>query len=253
MLETPDNIILLAFLFLIVATGYASVGLGGGSSYSALLAIFGLSTVALPMISLSLNLAVTAIGSWHFIHRGHARTSLILPFLITSMPMAYLGGALAIPPQLFHWLLLISLIFVAVRIFLWREVSLRLNLGRRGRLVLSLVSGGVLGLVAGIVGIGGGIFLIPLILILGLGTVKEAAASGSVFVGLNSLTGLISRYQHNEIDLVPYWPLLVAVIVGGVVGSNLGSGRLPAQAMQRILGVIVLVAIVFLARRVGAV
>ncbi len=194
-------------LFCLVAFAYSSVGLGGGSSYTALMALVGVNTIAIPMISLSLNLFVTSIGSYNFIRNRHARIKLILPFLISSIPMAYLGGALKLPKDIFYWILLVSLVFVAARIYFWENATIKLNIGRTGKIIVSLIAGSILGLVAGIVGIGGGIYLVPLIIILGLGTEKEAAACGVIFIWLNSLSGLISRIQNNTIDLTSYMPL----------------------------------------------
>jgi uncharacterized membrane protein YfcA len=237
---------IIAILFFIVALSYSSVGLGGGTSYAALLAIAGYNSTMIPMISLSLNVIVTSIGSYYFIHNKHANYRLVAPFLLSSMPMAYLGGALQLPQELFFLLLLVALLFVAARIYFWKDTTFHLGLGNTGKIIFSLVTGSVLGMLAGITGIGGGIFLVPLIIILGLGTVKEAAACGAIFVWLNSLAGLVSRLQYNAIDLIEHVPLIVAVILGSTLGSTLGSSRLSRKAMEKILGVIVLVAIAFL-------
>lgn len=240
---------IIALLFFVVALAYSSVGLGGGSSYTALLAIAGYSPATIPMVSLTLNLIVTSIGSYNFIRHKHANFRIVAPFLLSSIPMAYLGGALQLPQELFYWLLLVALLFTAARIYFWKGGTLHPGPGRTGKTVVSLVAGAVLGMVAGITGIGGGIFLVPLVIMLGLGSIKEAAACGAVFIWLNSLAGLLSRLQYNAIDLVEYVPLFVAVILGGSLGSLLGSSRLSRNAMEKILGVIVLVAIAFLVRR----
>jgi uncharacterized membrane protein YfcA len=240
----------LAALFFIVAFTYSSVGLGGGSSYTALMAIFGFNTLAIPMISLSLNLFVTSIGSYNFIRNKHGNIKLIVPFLISSMPMSYFGGSLKLPKEIFYWTLLISLVFVAVRIYFWQNTTIKLNLGQKGRIVVSLLAGSVLGLVAGIVGIGGGIYLVPLIIILGLGNEKEAATCGAIFIWLNSFSGLLSRFQHNSIDLTSYIPLIIAVLAGGSLGSFLGSSKFSPKLMEKILGTVIVVSIIFLAKKI---
>ena len=240
----------LAFLFFIVAFIYSSVGLGGGSSYTALMAIFGMNTLAIPMLSLSLNLFVTTFGSFNFLRNKHGNIKLILPFLISSMPMAYLGGALQLPKEIFYWVLLISLVFVAARIYIWKNTSFKLNLDQKEKFIISLFAGSVLGLVAGIVGIGGGIYLVPIIIILGLGTEKEAAACGAIFIWLNSLSGLLSRLQYNSIDLTEYIPLIVAVLAGGFLGSFMGSFKFSPKLMEKILGVVILIAIMFLIKNI---
>ncbi len=240
----------LAVLFCLVAFIYSSVGLGGGSSYTALMAIFGISTLAIPMISLSLNLFVTSVGSFNFIRNKHAKIKLILPFLISSIPMAYLGGSLKLQKEIFYWVLLISLVFIVLRIYIWQNMTIKLNLNQNGKIIISLIAGSILGLVAGIVGIGGGIYLVPLILILGLGTEKEAAACGAIFIWLNSFSGLLSRFQYNSIDLTNYIPLIVAVLAGGTLGSFMGAFKFSPKAMEKILGAVIIAAILFLLRKV---
>jgi uncharacterized membrane protein YfcA len=235
-----------AAVFFLVAYAYSGVGLGGGSAYTALLAILAYDALTIPTISLLLNLIVTTVGSINFMRNRHARLGLVLPFLVSSIPMAYLGGALQLPAEVFYWVLLLSLVFILVRLYLWNDVSLRLNLGAGQRLAVSLLAGCVLGLVAGIVGIGGGIYLVPLIIILGLGNAKEAAACGAIFVWLNSLAGLLARLQYNAIDLSNYLPLIFAVLLGGALGSWMGAGSYSPRTMERVLGGVVAVAIVFL-------
>ena len=239
----------LAIIFAFVAFFYASVGLGGGSSYTALLAIFGASTATIPIVSLSLNILVTTFGSLVFLMHGHARFRLIAPFILASIPMAYLGGMLHLPKFVFYMLLLISLIFATARIYFPQTVRPFL-LNQKNKLLFSLGGGALLGLVAGITGIGGGVYLVPLIILLGLGTAKEAAACGAFFIWVNSVSGLLARVQYNTIDLGPYLPLVIAAVIGGMAGTIMGAGRFQPQTMQRILGSILIVAIVMLGRKV---
>lgn len=249
MADLTISIPLLGIIFAMVAFFYASVGLGGGSSYTALLAIFGAGVTTIPMVSLTLNVLVTTVGSIIFLSQGHARLRLIAPFLISSVPMAYLGGMLNLPKLLFYLVLLLSLVFAAMRIYFPKETK-PLNLGYKGKFYLALGSGAVLGLVAGIVGIGGGVYLVPLILILGLGTAKEAAACGAFFIWVNSVAGLVARLHYNSIDLAPYIPLIIGAVAGGLLGSIFGAGRFEPRTMQKILGSILVVAIFFLGRKI---
>lgn len=240
---------LMQFLFFIAAFAYSSVGLGGGSSYTALMAVFGVNYVAIPTVSLILNLVVTSAGSFNFIRNRHGRARLILPFIASSIPMSYVGGSLKLPKEIFLWILLITLIFVALRIYVFESTSLELNLERSQQIILSLIAGSVLGLIAGIVGIGGGIYLVPLIIILGLGTEKEAAACGAIFIWVNSSSGLVARLQHNPVEITPFIPLIFAVLIGGGLGSYMGSTRFSPRTMEKILGLVIVVAILFLARK----
>jgi uncharacterized membrane protein YfcA len=245
-----STIYLLASLFFIVALAYSTVGLGGGSSYTALMTLAGMGILVIPTLSLVMNLVVTTIASFHFIINKHARFKLILPFVITSIPMAYLGGYLQLSREVFYWLLLISLIIVALRIYFFSRSHLVLKLNQAQQLFFSLLCGAVLGLVSGIVGLGGGIYLVPLIILFGLGSEKEAAASGAVFIWLNSLSGLLARVQYNTVDMSSYMPLILAVAIGGYMGSYLGAGKLQPKRMEQILGVLVLISIAFLSRKI---
>lgn len=242
-------ITLLAFIFAVVAFFYASVGLGGGSSYTALLAIFGASAMTIPLVSLTLNILVTTFGSLVFLLHGHARLRLIVPFIISSIPMAYLGGMLHLPKRIFYVLLLISLCVAAVRIY-FPDTSRPVHLDQRRKILLAIGSGAILGLIAGITGIGGGIYLVPLIILLGLGNAKEAAACGAFFIWVNSVSGLLARIQYNEVDFVPYLPLIIAVVLGGMAGTLMGAGRFKVRTMQQILGSILLVAILLLGKKI---
>lgn len=248
-MELISSPYIIAIIFFVVAFAYSSVGLGGGSSYTAVMAIVGFNTLTIPVISLTLNLLVTTIGAFNFIRYKHAHLKLILPFLVTSIPMAYVGGLLQLPREVFYWLLLISLLFVAIRIYFGSQTSLKLDLSEKTKLFVSLVAGALLGLIAGMLGIGGGIYLIPLIIILGLGTAKEAAACGVIFVWVNSLSGLVSRMQYNAIDLSDYIPMIAAVILGSMLGSYSGAVKYSAKTMEKVLGIIILLAIGFLARK----
>lgn len=247
----PDLIVPLwavAVVFLFVAMAYASVGLGGGSSYAALLVVFGFSSASIPNLSLLLNLIVTTVSCVNFIRRGHLRIGLIAPFVISSLPLAWIGGALQLPEPAFKLLMAASLLVVLLRIFSRRDTPLNLRFSRGQVILLSLLVGALLGFLAGVIGIGGGIFLVPMILLLGMGTMQQAAACGVVFVCLNSLAGLISRSQYNFIDFGDYLPLIGAVLLGGAVGSLIGSSRIDPRSLEKVLGGVIVVAVFLLLR-----
>lgn len=247
----PDTsaLILLAAVFLCIAYCSASVGLGGGSCYTALLAVSGAAPLAIPLISLSLNLVVTSAGSYQFTKHRHVSWKLIAPFLVTSMPMAYLGGSLQLPKPLFYGILFASLSIVVLRIFFFKKTSFSWELKGWKRIGVSLFSGALLGFIAGVVGIGGGIYLVPLIIIFGLGTEKQAAASGAIFIWMNSIIGLIARVQYHSISIENYIPLIIAVAAGGMLGAWLGATRLKPQTMQKILGAVIIVALCLLTQK----
>ena len=239
---------LLPLLFVLVAFIYSSVGLGGGSSYTALMAIFGISYLDIPTTSLTLNLIVTSIGVINFWRNGHGRLGLIGPFILTSIPMAYLAGTLPLSKNIFQLLLLITLILVVIRIYFLNNLQFSFQLSGTRKWVFILGLGAVLGFVAGAVGIGGGIYLVPLIIMFGLGSEKEAAAAGAMFIWVNSLAGVIARSQSGMFDAGFILPLAGAVIVGGFGGSYLGAVRFDAKTIQKVMGAVVIIAIIFLLR-----
>jgi uncharacterized membrane protein YfcA len=240
---------LLPIIFFIVALAYSSVGLGGGSSYTAIMVLTGINIVAIPIVSLTLNLFVSVIGCYHFLKNKHGKVNIILPFLFSAIPFAYIGGSINLPKEGFLWVLLVSLIFVIFRIYFWEDTGFRFKFTEKQRLIVSLFVGSILGLIAGIVGIGGGIYLVPLIVLLNLGTQKEASAAGIVFVFFVSLSGFASRWQAHSVDLTDYIPVITAVILGGFLGSYLGSYKLNPKKMEKILGVVIIVAVGFLIKK----
>ena len=237
---------LLPFLFLLIAFIYSSVGLGGGSSYTALMAIFGISYQIIPTTSLTLNLIVASIGMIHFWKNGHSRLNLIIPFLVTSIPMAYFAGTLELPERIFNIFLLITLIFVVIRIYLINDLKISIQLTGIQKWIFIFGLGGVLGFIAGAIGIGGGVYLVPLIIMFGLGTEQEAAASGAMFIWMNSLAGLIARAQTGTFDPQFILPLAIAVIIGGFGGSYLGAVKLEPKTIQKVMGGVIFIAIMFL-------
>ena len=237
---------LLPILFFFVAFIYSSVGMGGGSSYTALMAIFGINYIVIPTVSLSLNLIVTSIGMVNFWRNGHGRLSLIFPFLVTSIPMAYFAGSLYIPKEIFQLILLITLILVVARIYVLERFKFSFHLYGVKKWIFIYSLGALLGFVAGSVGIGGGIYLVPLIVVFGLGSEKEAAAAGTIFIWANSMVGLIARVQNNSLNFDFILPFIIVVIVGGYAGSYLGSFRFQARTIQKIMGTIIICTILFL-------
>ena len=240
----------LAAIFFVVALLYSSVGLGGASSYVPLLALAGVYYEWIPSTALMLNIAVTLIGSINYWKQGHLRMKLIGMFLLSSMPMSYLGGAIALDKEVFYLLLWVTLVFVAIRIYWKGELCLEFKLQPKSQLFVSLLLGAVLGFVSGTVGIGGGIYLVPLIILFGLGTEQEAAASGAAFILLNSMAGLVARFQRGAVSLELMLPLLLAVLAGGFLGSRLGAVRFNPLTIQKILGLVVILALLLLSRNI---
>ncbi len=238
--------LILPLLFVFVAFIYSSVGLGGGSSYTALMAIMGVNYTIIPTTSLTLNLVVTFIGVVNFWRNGFGRLDLIGPFLITSIPMAYLAGSLPLPEILFKILLLVTLFVVAIRIYIVNELSISIQLTEIQKWVFVFSLGAILGFIAGAVGIGGGIYLVPLIIMFRLGSEKEAAASGAMFIWVNSLVGVIARAKIGTFESDLILPLIGAVLVGGFAGSHMGAIKFTSKTIQKVMGGVIIIAILFL-------
>ena len=176
----------LPIIFFFVSFFYSSVGLGGGSSYTAIMAIMGINYQLIPATSLTLNLGVTFIGMINFWKAGYGRINLVAPFLITSIPMSYLAGSIQLPELIFEIILTMTLMLVVSRIYFLDRLAFTYELSNIEKWLLSIFLGSFLGFIAGSVGIGGGIYLVPLIIMFGLGTTKEASAAGAMFIWFNS-------------------------------------------------------------------
>ena len=240
----------LPILFLFVSFLYSSVGLGGGSSYTAIMAIMGINYQLIPATSLTLNLGVTFIGMINFWRAGHGRIDLVAPFLITSIPMSYLGGSVQLPELMFQIILTMTLLLIVSRIYFFDRIAITYELSSTEKWLLPIFLGSFLGFIAGTVGIGGGIYLVPLIIMFGLGTTKEASAAGAMFIWSNSFAGILPRLQSGTYDIKFITPLVFAVLVGGFAGSYFGSVRFESIFIQKIMGAVIIIAIIFLIQRI---
>ena len=240
----------LPILFLFVSFIYSSVGLGGGSSYTAIMAIAGINYQLIPTTSLTLNLGVTFIGMINFWRAGYGRIDLVAPFLITSIPMSYLAGFIQLPELVFQVILTVTLLLVVSRIYFFDRLDIAYELSNIQKWLLAIFLGSFLGFIAGAVGIGGGIYLVPLIIMFGLGTTKEASAAGAMFIWFNSFAGLLPRIQSGIYDIKFITPLVFSVLVGGFAGSYFGSVRFESKFIQKVMGGVIILAIIFLIQRI---
>lgn len=230
---------ILAPLFAVVAFVYGAVGLGGGSSYLALMALAGVEYTIMPPLALALNLIVAGGGAWHYARAGHTRWRLFWPLAVASMPAAWLCGQIVLPREQFQFLLGGLLVVAAVRMWVFRGTDARTD--REPGMLLLLLLGGLLGALAGLTGIGGGIYLVPALVMLRIATPRTAAATGALFIVANSLAGLGGRLAGGQ----PFpWealvPLAAAVLLGGQVGARLGAQRFSPQTIRRLFGVLLL-------------
>jgi len=230
----------LPFLFFIVALLYSTVGFGGGSSYLALLVLAGLSYTIIPQTALACNLVVSAGGVWHFSRAGYVDLRRMAPLLVFSIPMAYIGGRIDLSREVFMVLLGVSLLAAGARLLVpgWQR-PLR-SVSRREEMVIGGAMGAGLGLLSGMVGIGGGIFLAPLLLVMGWANAKQAAATAAVFILMNSAAGLAGQVSKGMFVSDTILPLVVAVWLGGQIGSRLGAFRLPMLRVRQLLASLII-------------
>jgi uncharacterized protein len=215
---------MLALIFFCIALLYSSIGFGGGSSYLAALAIWGIPFELMPKLGLICNLLVVSGGVWHYYKKKYFNRRLIFPFVLSSVPFAFLGGMYPIKEETFLFLLSISLGLAGVRLLFGAHYNVTET--TLPAMKTSLLVGAVLGLLSGLVGLGGGIFLSPLMLNFRWGMPKEVAATASAFIFLNSLAGLGGQLLKGTSSGVwDYWPLFLAVILGGQIGSMAGTSR----------------------------
>ena len=233
-------LLVLSACILVMAILYSSVGHGGASGYIAVLALFSLAPAAFKPTALVLNILVSAIATIYFSRAGHFSWHLFWPFAATSIPFSFLGGYLRLPTHVYQPLVGIVLLASAYRLIPRRNRETTEEL--RPSLTAALIVGAVLGFLSGLTGVGGGIFLSPLLLLLGWARVKEVSAVAALFILVNSVAGLLGHI--GSLQTMPrYVPILaVAAIAGGITGSFFGSSRIPAWGIVRALSVVLTIA-----------
>jgi uncharacterized membrane protein YfcA len=240
-MDDPGLILGLTGLFLLLAVLYAAVGQGGGSGYLAAMALFGVTPESFRLIALTLNVVVASIGLVKFTRAGHFNGKLLLPFVLASVPLAFVGGFFSLPVQVFKPLVGVALLWAAVML-IWKPPIPDQKVTRVPPLWASLSAGGGIGLLSGLIGIGGGIFLAPFLILRGWASAKTTAGLSSAFILVNSLAALLGVAFHLEAVpvLLPVW--MIAVALGGWVGAEYGARRLSPKALQRLLAAVLIIA-----------
>ena len=223
----------------LIAFLYSSVGHGGASGYLGLMALFGIEVALMKPSALILNIFVSSIAFISFYRAGHFRLKLLLPFAVASIPMAFLGASLEVPPELYKKILGVCLFLAAMRIVIRTEED-----GQRKKLFIpiALAAGAFIGFFSGMIGIGGGIILSPLLLLTRWAGMKETAAASAAFIFLNSLAGL-SGHVVAGMEVSPKILLwIVAVMTGGLLGAWTGGFRLTAVQLKYLITAVLLMA-----------
>lgn len=231
---------LLALFFGLIALIYASVGFGGGSSYTALLTLTGIEPRLIPVISLCCNIVVVTGGAIRFWRSGLIDWKSVLPLLAVSAPLAFLGGLAPLKEASFLLILGSTLLLSAIALIIPQE---RLPAARLPKSLVLILSG-LVGLLAGLSGIGGGIFMAPVLHLIRWADAKRIAAFASLYILANSITGLAGQLIKGGIDAVAepaaaYWPLLLAVLVGGQLGSHIGIKLFSPVWLRRVTALLV--------------
>ena len=240
----------LAILFLVTATLYSSVGFGGGSTYLALLLIWGIPYSIFPVIALSCNIIVVSGNCFNYVKAGNLNLKLLLPYLIGSIPLAYIGGSLPVEKKIFEILLFLVLLIAGSLLLLnFKSYDVINESYRKIPTAISLLIGGIIGFISGVVGIGGGIFLSPILFLLKSAKPKHIVTTASFFILINSISGIIGQLTKNGVldQIKDYWYLLIAVLIGGQIGNFLNLKIFPTRAMALITAFLVL----FVATRMG--
>jgi len=225
-----------------VALLYASVGHGGASGYLALLSLFAMAPQEMATSALCLNLLVSGLAFWAFWKRGYFSSQLTWPFVAASVPASFIGGMWHVSVPLYRTLLAIVLLFATLRLVVQvpeTKQSFRVIPG----FSVALPFGAGIGLLSGIVGVGGGIFLSPLLLLKNWGDPKRIAATSAVFIFVNSVAGLLGRLFGGQFQFGGTLLLVIPAFLGGWVGSRLGANHFSGLILRRILAAVLVISV----------
>jgi len=239
--------IILSFLFFLTATLYSSVGFGGGSTYLALLLIWDVSYLILPVIALFCNIIVVSGNCFNYIKAGNINFKILTPYLVSSIPLAFIGGSLSINKSFFEILLFIVLTLAGTLLLLkFKSFDKKVAVYKKIPKMMSVLIGGSIGLISGIVGIGGGIFLSPILLLFRVDKAKNITTAASLFILINSISGLVGQFTKSSVvnEVYTYWPLFLLVLLGGQLGNFLNLKIFPTPLLALVTaGLVIFVAI----------
>lgn len=241
---------ILSILFFVTAILYSSVGFGGGSTYLALLLIWDIPYYIFPVLALVCNVIVVSGNSFNYIRTGNFNSKLLLVYLVGSIPFAFLGGSIAVEKKFFEIILFIVLslagFFLLISNRNYSEKIIKIN---NINPLFSIMIGSVIGFTSGIVGIGGGIFLSPILFLLKAAYPKQIVTTASLFILLNSISGILGQLTKENVinELFNYYPLFLAVLIGGQIGNFLNLKFLS----NRLLAILTSLLVIFVAIRIG--
>jgi uncharacterized membrane protein YfcA len=239
----PSLTVLLGTGMLVAAFLYASVGHGGASAYIAAMAIAGIAPAEMRPIALQLNVLVSALAAYKFWRAGHFQWRLFWPFAIASVPAAYLGGAIVLYGTAYKVLVGLVLLYAGGQLWWSARAGEELRPARPLPVALAMAIGAGLGVLSGLTGVGGGIFLSPILLLTGWAGTKQTSAVAAPFILVNSLSALAAGFVRNPAPPPDYaWWLMAAVLVGGWAGAEYGSRRFANPRIRQLLAVVLAIA-----------
>ena len=242
--------IILSIFFFITAILYSSVGFGGGSTYLALMLIWDIPYYIFPILALFCNIIVVSGNSFNYIKSGNLNLKLLIPYLIGSIPFTFIGASISIDKELFEillfFVLIVAGIFLLIKSKSFNKDQIKIKQIPK---LLSLSIGSLIGLVSGIVGIGGGIFLSPFLFLMKAGYPKHIATTASLFILINSIFGVAGQLTKNIVfnEFLNYLPLFLAVLIGGQIGNFLNINFISNKTLSLITSLLV----IFVAARMG--
>ena len=242
--------IILSIFFFITSILYSSVGFGGGSTYLALMLIWEIPFYIIPILALCCNIIVVSGNSINYIRSGNLNLNLLVPYLVGSIPFAFFGASISISKELFEIILFIILfisgILLLIKNKLYGNDQIKINSIPKA---VSVFIGSIIGFISGIVGIGGGIFLSPILFLMKAGYPKHIATAASLFILINSIFGVAGQLTKNIVfdEFLNYWPLFLCVLVGGQIGNLLNIKFLSNKTLTIITSVLV----IFVSIRMG--
>ena len=242
--------IILTIFFFVTAILYSSIGFGGGSTYLALMLIWDVPFYIFPIIALICNIIVVSGNSINFLRTKNINLSLIAPYLIGSVPFAFFGASISIDKNLFEVLLFLILLIAGIFLLLesksFNKDQVKIRYIPK---ILSIIIGSIIGFISGLIGIGGGIFLSPILFLLKAGYPKHITSTASIFILINSVFGVAGQLTKDIVlnEFLNYWPLFIAVLIGGQIGSFLNIKILS----NKVLAVMTSFLVIFVAIRMG--
>ena len=242
--------IILSIFFFITAIFYSSVGFGGGSTYLALMLIWDIPYYIFPILALICNIIVVSGNSINYVRSGNLNLKLLTPYLIGSIPFAFFGASMTITKELFEILLFVILIIAGIFLLIesksFNDDQIKINSIPK---IISLLIGSIIGFTSGIIGIGGGIFLSPILFLMKAGYPKQIATTASLFILINSIFGVAGQLTKDIVfdEFLNFWPLFIAVLIGGQIGNFLNIKFLSGKTLAIITSLLV----IFVAIRMG--